>query len=70
MQEQADGLSQEIEELQQLLMASTEKPKSVAEAPSQRELKEYTSKLEDELLRSDQTIKVQKAMNVPRTGGP
>ena len=39
-------------------MASTQKPKVMVEAPSQKDLKEYTNKLQEELLNSDQTIKV------------
>jgi len=35
-------------------------------APSEKELKEYSSRLQDQLLRSDQTIKIQQAMNLPK----
>jgi hypothetical protein len=47
------------------LSAGTQKSKQKKENQveiSQKDLKEYTSKLQDEFLKSDQTIKVQKAM--------
>ena len=35
-------------------------------APSEKELKDYSSKLQAELLNSDRTISIQKAMNLPK----
>ena len=62
MKEQADGLQQETEELKTLLMkqSAAEGDDDVTScAPSEKELKEYSSRLQDQLLHSDQTIKIQ-----------
>ena len=61
MLEQAEGLTQETEDIKKWLMDAGNqkaKPEVKDEAPSQKELKEYTSKLQEEFLKSDQTIKV------------
>lgn len=49
MKEQAEGLQSEIDEVQKLIMESTMKPE-VEQAPSQKDLKDYSSKLQSELL--------------------
>lgn len=66
MKEQAESLNQEIDEVQKLILESS--MKTIPVVPSQKELKDYSQKLQDELLQSDQNIKIQKAMNVPKTG--
>jgi hypothetical protein len=70
MKEQAEGLQQEIEEVKAILINKTKadgaEDDNLSCAPSEQDLKEYSSKLQEELLNSDQTIKIQKAINLPK----
>ena len=66
-------MQDEIEELQSLIMQSsadirkTETEKNDTNIPSQKDLKDYSSKLQNELLKSDQNVKVHKAITSIRT---
>ena len=70
MKEQAEGLQTEIEYIKAILIDKTnakpEEDDNVSCAPSEKELKDYSGKLQAELLNSDQTIAIQKAMNLPK----
>ena len=60
MNEQADGLQNEIDDLQGFIMKSsnTEDEQKSTPSPTQKDLKDYSNKLQDEFLNSDQNIKV------------
>lgn len=62
MKEQAEGLQAEIEDIKAMLIAETaanaDDDGGLSCAPSEKELKDYSSKLQAELLNSDQTIKI------------
>ena len=57
MKEQAEGLQSEIEDIKGILLNKTaakpEEDDAVSCAPSEKELKDYSSKLQAELLNSD-----------------
>jgi len=46
-----------------MILKSTASKKVESAVPTQKDLKEYSSKLQEELLKSDQSIKLQKAMS-------
>eukprot|EP00347_Sterkiella_histriomuscorum_P007591 403348332 len=73
MQEECDRLQEDIDEIQnQLMFNSKQKTQKV---PNQKELKDFSNKLQEELLRSDQILKVANASStarknsIPRFGG-
>ncbi len=68
MQEQAEGLKAEISQLQELIMKSNEDPPEdeLNSSPSQKDLMDYSKKLETALVESDQALKVQKALSSHR----
>lgn len=70
MNEQAEGLQNEIEDIKTKLMNSTneqqESENRLNSVPSEKELKDYSSKLEAQLLNSEKTIKIHKTMNIPK----
>lgn len=68
MKEQHQEMIDEIETLQKLIMQSSRDMHSSSspkkeEQPSMQELKEYSNKLQTELLKSEHSVKVLKAMN-------
>ena len=62
MKEQADGLQSEIDEINNLLLESQTKEKmpSMPEIPSQKDLKDYSNKLQNEFLKSAILTKIAK----------
>ena len=61
MNEQAEGLQLEIEEIKSNLIRQTNKAgdDNIGNAtPSEKDIKDYKSKLEAQLLNSEQTIKI------------
>ena len=70
MREQAETLRNEVESLQDNLIHETfnknnsdeDEDDMLSASPSAKELKEYAGKLQEELLKSDQNIRRQKAL--------
>lgn len=63
MKEQQDGLQAEINEMKNIIYEENTEPKEpLSTTPSQKDLKDYSTKLQAEYLQSDQLIKQQKAL--------
>ena len=58
MKEQQDGLQAEIDEMKNQIYNDNSEPKEpLSSTPSQKDLKDYSTKLQAEFLQSDQLIK-------------